>query len=263
MRDCCQVTGRPLVAAAQPPDQVPDQVAVQQPSPLGVGLGLDQPGQERLEPDHFLVAPGQGADGDERLPQMGQGPARGQARRGPGGSAGCGRRRGRPARGRWTGLVSQRIAVPGCSAVASSRRRACSPGGRSRPEGPSARPGAGRSGSGRTGRGSGGRGRCRPGSRARPGARCSQRRAGRPGCRRRSPRRGRSAEQAAVRRWQAGHQGWPVAREMPHGVIWPQMEQVSSGSVQAARSTAARPGSAAGPGGGARSRCRSPGSPGR
>ena len=42
------------------------------------------------------------------------------------------------------------------------------------------------------------------------------------------------AEQAAVRRWQAGHQGRPVAREMPHGVVWPQIEHVSSGSVQAA-----------------------------
>jgi len=40
------------------------------------------------------------------------------------------------------------------------------------------------------------------------------------------------AEQAAVRRWQAGHQGWPVAREIPHGVVWPQMEHVSSGSVR-------------------------------
>ena len=39
------------------------------------------------------------------------------------------------------------------------------------------------------------------------------------------------AEQAADRRWQAGHQGRPVAREMPHGVIWPQTEHVSSGSV--------------------------------
>ena len=37
------------------------------------------------------------------------------------------------------------------------------------------------------------------------------------------------AEQAATRRWQAGHQGRPVAREMPQRV-WPQMEQVSSGS---------------------------------
>ena len=39
------------------------------------------------------------------------------------------------------------------------------------------------------------------------------------------------AEQAADRRWQAGHQGWPVAREMPHGVVWPQIEQISSGSA--------------------------------
>ena len=38
------------------------------------------------------------------------------------------------------------------------------------------------------------------------------------------------AEQAATRRWQAGHQGRPVAREMPQGALWPQMEQVSSGS---------------------------------
>ena len=38
------------------------------------------------------------------------------------------------------------------------------------------------------------------------------------------------AEQAATRRWQAGHQGRPVAREVPQGVVWPQMEQVSSGS---------------------------------
>ena len=40
------------------------------------------------------------------------------------------------------------------------------------------------------------------------------------------------AEQAAVRRWQAGHQGRPVAREMPHGVACPQTEHVSSGSVR-------------------------------
>ena len=70
--------GPAVIAAAQPPDQVPDQVAVQQPPPIGAGLGLDQPGQERLETGHFLVASGQGADGDERLPQMGQGLGRGQ-----------------------------------------------------------------------------------------------------------------------------------------------------------------------------------------
>jgi hypothetical protein len=40
------------------------------------------------------------------------------------------------------------------------------------------------------------------------------------------------AEQAAFRRWQAGHQGRPVAREMPHGPAWPQMEHVSSGSAR-------------------------------
>ena len=39
------------------------------------------------------------------------------------------------------------------------------------------------------------------------------------------------AEQAADRRWQAGHQGRPVAREIPQGVFSPQIEQVSGGSV--------------------------------
>ena len=71
--------GLAVVAAAQPPDQVPGQVAVQQLLPPGAGLGIDQRGQERLEPGHFLVAAGQGTDGDERLPQMGKGPALGQA----------------------------------------------------------------------------------------------------------------------------------------------------------------------------------------
>ena len=46
-------------------------------------------------------------------------------------------------------------------------------------------------GSGRTGRDGDGQGRCKPGSRPRPGIRCSRRRADRPGCRRRSARDGR------------------------------------------------------------------------
>ena len=46
----------------------------------------------------------------------------------------------------------------------------------------------------------------------------SRHRAGRPGCRRRSRSRPQ-AEHAADRRWQAGHQGWPVVREVPHGVV--------------------------------------------
>ena len=130
------------------------------------------------------------------------------------------------------GLVSQSIAVPGCSAAASSRRSACSPGGSEPAEGPisSSRrrlirqrahwPGLGWPGSLQTGQPAQAGGGVQPaqsGSARVPEAIAATR---------------PQAEQAAVRRWQAGHQGWPVAREMPHGVVWPQMEHVSSGSVR-------------------------------
>ena len=42
------------------------------------------------------------------------------------------------------------------------------------------------------------------------------------------------AEHAARRRWQAGHQGCPVAREIPHGTVCPQTEQVRTESGRAA-----------------------------
>jgi hypothetical protein len=64
--------GFPVVAAAHAPDQVPDQVAVQEPAPFRVGLGVQQAVEERLEPGHLLIAPGQRADGDEGLAQMGE-----------------------------------------------------------------------------------------------------------------------------------------------------------------------------------------------
>jgi hypothetical protein len=38
-------------------------------------------------------------------------------------------------------------------------------------------------------------------------------------------------EQVALRRWQVGHQGRPVVREIPHGVVSPQRKQVSTGSA--------------------------------
>jgi hypothetical protein len=38
------------------------------------------------------------------------------------------------------------------------------------------------------------------------------------------------AEHAARRRWQAGHHGFPVAREIPHGAVWPQTVQVMTAS---------------------------------
>jgi len=38
-------------------------------------------------------------------------------------------------------------------------------------------------------------------------------------------------EQGAVRRWQAGHHGRLVMREMPQAVMSPQIEQFSTGSV--------------------------------
>jgi hypothetical protein len=58
-----------------------------------------------------------------------------------------------------------------------------------------------------------------------PAAGCSQRTAARPGCRR------PQAEQVADRRWQAGHHGWPVAREMPHGALRPHIEHVRTARV--------------------------------
>ena len=51
---------------------------MQQPPTLGIVLGSQQAGQESLEADHFLVASGQCADGDERLAQMGEGLGAGQ-----------------------------------------------------------------------------------------------------------------------------------------------------------------------------------------
>jgi len=56
--------GLPVVAAAHAPDQVPDQVAVQEPAPFRAGLGVQQAVDERLEPDHLLVARRQRAGGD-------------------------------------------------------------------------------------------------------------------------------------------------------------------------------------------------------
>ena len=38
-------------------------------------------------------------------------------------------------------------------------------------------------------------------------------------------------EQAAVRRWQVGHQGRPVAREMPQGVASPQIDHANRVSL--------------------------------
>src|SRR5216684_3270400 len=59
--------GFPVVAAAHAPDQVPDQVAVQEPAPFRVGLEVQQAVEECLEPGHLLVTPGQRAGGDEGL----------------------------------------------------------------------------------------------------------------------------------------------------------------------------------------------------
>ena len=132
--------------------------------------------------------------------------------------------------GAMDGLVSQRIAVMGCPAVAISRRRACSPGGRGRLEGPisSSRrrlmrqrahwPGVGWPGS------------LQAGQSAQAGGAVQSAHSGPARVPEAIAARRPHAEQAACRRWQAGHQGWPVAREMPHGVVSPQMEQASSGS---------------------------------
>ncbi|MFF5038059.1 hypothetical protein [Nocardia salmonicida] len=38
-------------------------------------------------------------------------------------------------------------------------------------------------------------------------------------------------EHVAERRWQAGHQGRPVVREIPQAVMSPQTKQVSTGSA--------------------------------
>ena len=70
--------GFPVVAAAHAPDQVPDQVAVQDPAPFRVGPGVRQAVEECLEPGHLLVAPRQRAGGDEGLAQVGEGRALGQ-----------------------------------------------------------------------------------------------------------------------------------------------------------------------------------------
>ena len=120
--------------------------------------------------------------------------------------------------GAMDGLASQRIAVTGCSAAAISRRSACRPGGSEPLSGPisSSSRGADEAAGALAGAGMI-RGRCRRGSRPRAAAGCSRRRAG---CAR-VPEAIASwrpqAEQAARRRWQAGHHGFPVAREIPHG----------------------------------------------
>lgn len=128
-------------------------------------------------------------------------------------------------------LVSQRLAVMECSAVAMSWRRASSPGARSAVAGPmissrrllirhrSHRPGFGWSGSLQVGQSSqdGGGAQSAQSGRVRVpaaiGASWVQ------------------LEHFAERRWQVGHQGRPVVREIPQGVISPQRKQVSTGSA--------------------------------
>ena len=126
------------------------------------------------------------------------------------------------------GLVSQSIAVRG-RGLGELAAQGLSPGGREPSAAPSARPGAlirqrahwpgfGSPGSLQTGelaQAGGGLQPAQSGPRLREviGATRPQ------------------AEEAVVCRWQAGHQGRPVVREMPHGVAWPQTEHVSSGSV--------------------------------
>jgi hypothetical protein len=66
------VVERPLLRL-RTTEEVPDQVAVQQSSPLGVVLAGEQVGEEGVETDHDLVAWWQGFDGDQRLAQVCQG----------------------------------------------------------------------------------------------------------------------------------------------------------------------------------------------
>jgi hypothetical protein len=99
---------------------VPDQVAVQQPAPLGVLLGVQEGGEKGFEPDHFLIALGQRADGDERLAQVSEGRGGGQlverlvgeldAARGEAGQHGRDGRLGQPAH--------RRARVPGSGDLA-------------------------------------------------------------------------------------------------------------------------------------------------
>ena len=128
-------------------------------------------------------------------------------------------------------FVSQRWAVMECSAVAMSCRSASSPGARSAVAGPmiSSRrrlirhrthcPGLGWSGSLQVGQSSHAVGGAQPAQsgRARVPAAIDVW----------SPQ----PEQVADRRWQGGHHGRPVVRDMPHPVVSPQIEQVSTGSA--------------------------------
>ena len=77
--------GFPVVAAAHAPDQVPDQVAVQEPAPFRVGLGVQQAVEERLEPGHLLVAPAAARRWRRGSGAGRRGPGAGAARRVPGG----------------------------------------------------------------------------------------------------------------------------------------------------------------------------------
>ena len=160
------------------------------------------------------------------------------------------------------GLVSQRIAVMWCSAVEMFSRRVRSPGGRQSVSGPisSSRrllirqrphwPGWGWLGS------------LQVGQLRQVGGAVQSAQSGSAMVPETIARWRPQAEHAANRRWQAGHQGWPVAREVPHGVVAAQIEQVRTGTW-GTPSTAARAGFAVRPGGGARSSGRSAGSPGR
>ena len=148
---------------------------------------------------------------------MGQGAGSGAGRRGPGGSAGCGRRQGRPARGRWTAWSAS------ASPCRGTRRR------RARGAGPAARAAASRAGPISSSRrllirqrahwpGFGWPGSLQTGQLAQAGGGVQPAHRGSARVPEAIGARRPQAEQAAVRRWQAGHQGRPVTREMPHGV---------------------------------------------
>ncbi len=195
----------------------------------GVVLGNQQAGQEGFEADHFLVASGQGSDGDECLAEMSEGLASGElveglvgerdAASGKAGQDGGDGRLGQPAH-RCDGVLGggdiaaeglqprwqERVGGP----ISSSRRLLM----RQRAQWP----GLGWPGSlqvGQSAQAGGGVQAAQSGSARVPEVIAARR---------------PQAVQAAERRWQAGHHGRPVTRERPHGVVSLQIEQVRIGS---------------------------------
>ena len=219
-------------------------VAVQDLPPVGVRLGGEEPVEEPLEASMSSSSRSGRAPTATRVCAGAPGPGCRAVRRAPRGSAACARRRGRPGPGRGgLGQPAHRgdVVLGGGDVLAQGPqpgRQAAGVGAQQLVQPAVDQAAAALAGVGVVGVAAGGA--VAPGARAR----CSRRRAGsvrvpetigawRP-----------QAEQAAMRRWQAGHHGCPVAREMPQGVRRAADRAGRGPAAAGSWGTAARPGSA-------------------